>query len=269
MRLAALVVDLAAQAERALEGLPRIVPGAEVLVGAAEVVPGHGLLAQQTGRQLRVERVLKVLAGLGEVAHPVVDDRNAVERGRRLLRQIELLVKGLCTPQVHQAGGVVTLHATQVATLEQRTGEHLLVTRRVGHADGLLVQAHRLVVVAGVFADLALAAEQPGAQPDAAQLRQQRLGRRCLALGSDTVALRQVAAEQGPRADLEVGVGLSGEQGQRLLRQSLALVGAHALRPGAAVDERLGRVTGPKDACEAACPHAAWAISRATSQGRR
>ena len=74
------------------------IPFLQILLRASEIVQRDHLVAFQTGFVLCLERALEQVLRLGVIAHAIVGDGNAVERGQRVLRHLLLFEQALCTP---------------------------------------------------------------------------------------------------------------------------------------------------------------------------
>ena len=222
--------------------MARGLPVAQILVRPSQVMQGDRRLALQAGRALSLECAGVDVLRLGVVAHAIVENGDAVERGQSVERFGEPLEQRIRASQVDEAAGVVTVHAQQVAAREQALGQHVVVVCLSGDGDGLLVLRHRLGVVARGLEDRALAEQHAGAQSLALRSRQQRRGRRNLLLRSGRVALGAVITQQQPGADLQVGVRAAFEDPQCLFGVPLARFGVGAHRERAALDQRLRRI---------------------------
>ncbi len=82
---------------------------------APQVVQRHCLFAAHAGVALRLQRTIIDMYGLRVVAHPVVEDGDGIERGQRVIGEVDLFENRLRSLEIAQAGGVVPLHSEQVA----------------------------------------------------------------------------------------------------------------------------------------------------------
>ncbi len=140
-------------------------------------------------------------------------------------RHLLLLEQRLRAAQIRKTRRVGTLDTHEVAAREQRLGEHLIVMGGGADRYGLLVQCLRARRIAGGFVDVTFAGEEAGLQAFALGQRQQCSGLGDFTLGDVLVPLGLVVTQDESRADLEIGVRLFRQQGQRLIGEARARVG--------------------------------------------
>jgi hypothetical protein len=145
----------------------------------------------------------------------------------------------LMSSKVGETGGVLTLQTSQVAARKQGAGQHLVVGSLGSDLHRLFVEAAGLRIVAGGFANRALASEHASAQAGARGFRQQIASSSHLLLRGCLVSLRKVVAQQQAGADFQVDVGLAAQDFQCRVSVAAAGVGIGACRGPGSIDQCL------------------------------
>jgi len=132
------------------------------------------LLAPKTEGALLFERTTGDVARLSEIAHPVVEDRNAVQRSERMMRKIDPFEERLGTLEISEPRSVLSKQPKKVSARVQRVGEHFLIAG--GGRDGhrFLVQSARAGIVACRFHDRPATIEEARLQPSSSRVRHER-----------------------------------------------------------------------------------------------